>query len=227
MPESSGPPKSASNIAGNAATPTNPLLTTTKAIDKISLPIIIQFMSVVAPYFLVFFFVFVSILESNLSGFVYLLGCFVVYGIIEMFKNTFPSKEPKNEICSVLEKFHGDHPSYITGIYFYTLVFLLIPMMLNNNFNLLLILTLLIIILVDFIIRINMLKCMPIRHAFLGLVIGVGVAVGWSFTIQQAGHPELLYSTYTSTKNSCSNNNNNFKCKLSASGDAKSYDVYL
>jgi hypothetical protein len=227
MASTAGPPPNTKSSTTSATTSTNPLVSTTKAIDKISLPIIIQFMSVVAPYFLVFFFVFVSILESNLSGFVYLLGCFVVYGIIEMFKNTFPSKEPKNEICSVLEKFHGDHPSYITGIYFYTLVFLLIPMMLNNNFNMLLILTLLIIILVDFIIRINMLKCMPIRHAFLGLVIGVGVAIGWSFTIQHAGHPELLYSTYTSTKNSCSNDNNNFKCKLSASGDTKTYDVYL
>lgn len=203
--------------------------TLSNAINHPNIPILMQFITLAGPYFLVFFFVLASILDSNISGFVYLFGCIVTYGIITIFKETFPNKsKDKAVLCSLLEKFHGDHPSYVTAIYIYTLVYILIPMMMNNTFNLLLITLLLVIILVDFIIRVNILQCMPYRYIFLGAVIGMLVAIFWTFILEQSGHPELLYSNYlVSNKNACSKDNSSFKCNIKDSQTNAMYDVYL
>ena len=47
-------------------------------INQISIPILLQFITLVAPYFLASFFVLLSIINGDIKGFMYLFGVFIV-----------------------------------------------------------------------------------------------------------------------------------------------------
>ena len=81
----------------------------------LNIKVIMQLLTLVTPYFIVFFFVLLSILNSNIKGFVYLFGLIIVYSIISVFKETLPSNPQSNEICSIFGNYHGNSPSFITA----------------------------------------------------------------------------------------------------------------
>ena len=162
------------------------------AINKISFPIVLQFITLVAPYFLVFFFVLLSIINGDIKGFMYLFGVFIVYGIIIMFKDTIAGS-PTEGICSILAGYHGNHPSFISALYFYTLSYVMIPMLMYNVFNVQLVILLSFIIIVDFIIRSTSMKCINAFNFIIGGFIGVIIGVLWVFMLRQSGQTKLLF----------------------------------
>lgn len=174
-------------------------------INQISIPVVLQFITLVAPYFLAAFFVLLSIINGDIKGFMYLFGLFIVYGIIALLKNSIPS-QPSTGICSVLESFHGNqHPSFITGLYSYTLVYVLVPMILYKVFNAQLIVLLSFIIIVDVLIRSIFMGCISFTNVFFGLVIGVIIGVLWVFMLRQSGQTKLLfYDEILSNRETCS-----------------------
>ena len=180
-----------------------------------------QFITLVAPYFVVFFFVLLSIVNANIRGFMYLFGVLIVYGIIILFKNTIPGNLSNPQICTVLENYHGKHPSFISGLYAYTIVYILLPMIMNNTFNLPLILLLCFITIVDYIIRSYMMKCMDYRHIILGFAIGGFIGFIWTYLLKQSGQSNLLfYDDLLTSRETCSRpTDEQFKCDVYKNGE--------
>ena len=126
----------------------------------LSISLLIQFISLITPYFIVFFFVILSILNSNIKGFIYLFGLLIIYAIISIFKNSLPPNNlSADKICTVLGKYHGNQPSFISALYTYTFIYMILPMSFNNTFNIPLIMLLLIIIFIDYLTRVYIYKC--------------------------------------------------------------------
>ena len=177
---------------------------TPSEINNISIPILLQFITLVAPYFLASFFVLLSIVNGDIKGFMYLFGLFIVYGIIVLFKGSLPKQETSG-ICTVLEGYHGKHPSFITALYVYSLVYVMLPMIMYNVFNAQLIVLLLIIIIVDTLIRAFQMKCISLVNIFFGFIIGGLIAILWIFMLKQSGQTKLLfYDEILSNRQTCS-----------------------
>ena len=188
----------------------------TGGINQISIPIVLQFITLVGPYFLVSFFVLLSIINGDIKGFMYLFGVFIVYGIIALFKGTLPN-QPSEGICRVLESFHGNqHPSFITGLYMYTLVYVMLPMIMYKVFNAQLIVLLTFIIIVDVLIRSTFMKCISLVNVMFGLIIGGLIGVLWTFMLRQSGQTKLLfYDEILSNRETCSRpSEDKFTCDI-------------
>ena len=165
-----------------------------QGVTNVSIPVILQFITLVAPYFISIFFVLLSIINGDIKGFMYLFGLIIVYSVVAIFKNTLPGKTSSTpQICTVLESYHGNQPSFITALYFYSLTYLLVPMIMYNTFNIQLVLVLSLIIIIDILIRSFLMKCLDIVNIFFGFIIGILVAVIWTFMLQQSGQTNLLF----------------------------------
>ena len=178
--------------------------TTGSGVTEMSIPIVLQFITLVAPYFLASFFVLLSIVNGDIKGFMYLFGLIIVYGIILLFKGSLPKQESTG-ICTVLEGYHGKHPSFITALYVYSLVYVMLPMIMYNVFNVQLIIILSFIIIVDTLIRAYKMKCISTVNIFFGFIIGGLIAVLWVFMLKQSGQTKLLfYDEILSNRETCS-----------------------
>jgi hypothetical protein len=196
-------------------------------INQISIPVLLQFITLVAPYFLASFFVLLSIINGDIKGFMYLFGVFIVYGIIALLKNSIPS-QPAVGICSVLESFHGNqHPSFITGLYTYTLVYILIPMIMYKVFNAQLIVLLSFIIIVDILIRSVFMGCISFVNIFFGVIIGGLIGILWVFMLRQSGQTKLLfYDEILSNRETCSRpSEDKFTCDVYQHGKIIGHSV--
>jgi len=186
----------------------------------LNIKVIMQLLTLVTPYFIVFFFVLLSILNSNIKGFVYLFGLIIVYSIISVFKETLPSNPQSNQICSIFGNYHGNSPSFITALYTYTFIYMLLPMTINNTFNIPLLILLLVMIFIDYLIRSTYFGCIDYRHIIMGGLVGSFVSFLWTYSIKQSGQPGLLfYDEILSNKETCTKNSGKFKCKLYKGGE--------
>jgi hypothetical protein len=175
-----------------------------------SITFILQLLTLVTPYFIVFFFILVSIINSNIKGFIYVTGLFFVFGIINMFKMS-SIQYNKEGICKQLEKYHGDNPSFVIALYSYTIIYMLLPMILNNTFNMQLIVILFIIFVCDIIIRKNYFKCLIMFDIMKGVIFGTLIGAMWAYTIKVSGNKSLLYTQdMESNKTTCQKVKTNF-----------------
>ena len=183
---------------------------------KMNIPLLLHFLVLMLPYFLVFFFVFLSILNSTLNGFLYLFGLIILYGIITIFSNTLnisSTENTSNPKCTILSEYHKGDPSFVSGLYAYTFVYMLFPMIIFNISNAGLILILILIIFVDFFIRSYQLGCASMTHIITGTVLGVMVALIWAYLLLNSGQKDLLYyESITSNKESCKITNQSLTC---------------
>jgi len=185
------------------------------AVENVSIPVVLQFITLVGPYFVSMFFILLSIINGDIKGFMYLFGIIIVYSIIALLKNTIPPNQTL-EICSVLEKYHGQAPSFITALYVYTLIYMLVPMITYNQFNIQLILILVFIIIVDILIRSTIMKCINFVNIIFGIVIGGLIGGIWVMVLTQSGQKNLLfYEDVMSNKEKCVKpGNDNFTCDV-------------
>jgi hypothetical protein len=175
---------------------------------------LLQLFVIITPYFTVFLFVLLSIINSNIKGFIYVTGLFFVFGLINMFKLS-NAQTNKDVICKQLDKYHGDNPSFVIGLYSYTIIYMLLPMILNNTFNMQLIVILFIIFVSDIIIRKNYFKCLIMFDIMKGVIFGTLIGAMWAYTIKVSGNKSLLYTQdMESNKTTCQKVKTNFTCNI-------------
>jgi hypothetical protein len=178
---------------------------------------IFKLITLISPFFLVFLLVTISIINSDIKGFVYLGGAVFLFFITTLFQKVVPSNNLKGT-CALWHISLFQTPSYISALYVYTMVYLLYPMMINKVYNFPLIILLLVIYVFDVIIRCFKMACTNLIHITLGSVLGLIFTL--FFIMMLSGHKELLYyNDMVSSKVACSvPSKQKFKCSVYNNG---------
>ena len=187
----------------------------------LSIPEGMHFLTLSSPFFIVFFFVMNSIVNSNIQGFIYLVGLVILFGIVKIFQNTvLQTYYSSNKFCTIIQQNFGTHPSFISGLYGYTILYILLPMIQQKTINLSLILVLLLLFLVDTIVRFYN-QCTTMGFWVAGLVVGLVVAIMWYTILKSSKNDGLLYyNNSLSNKQSCSRpSKEKFKCSVYQNGE--------
>ena len=196
---------------------------TTRQNATLNMPSVFTYFSMISPFLVVLLFVFISIINSNLKGFIYLLGIFLLFFLILLFQNVlrFNLPEDSSPFCQVFQfpfPLRGV-PSFNSSIFVYTIIYLFLPMFMNDIMNLPLLILLLILYAVDTVIKSGN-KCTTPIGIVLGSFIGLAWGLLWYFLIQNQ-NPELLYyDDLISNKIACSRpTQQKFKCSVYKNGE--------
>jgi hypothetical protein len=180
---------------------------------------VMKLLTLTLPYFVVFLFIMLSIINSNIKGFILFFGLIIVYIIIKLFQGTVPESQDVT-ICNIFDSYHYVHPSFISALYAYTITFILTPMAIYESYNIPLIIILLVFSVIDVIVRFKF-GCTKPVPILLGTVIGAAIAVIWVYILKSSGNSSLLYyDDLVSNKQSCSRpTNEQFKCSVYKNGE--------
>jgi hypothetical protein len=187
----------------------------------LSIPEGMHFLTLSSPFFLVFFFVMNSIVNSNIQGFIYLTGIFILFGVVKIFQKTgLQTLYSTNKFCTIIQQNFGTHPSFISGLYGYTILYILLPMLQQNTLNLSLIMILLVLFLIDTIVRFYN-QCTTMGFWLAGLVLGLVTATVWYTILKSSKNEQLLYyNNSLSNKQTCSRpSQEKFKCSVFKNGE--------
>lgn len=155
------------------------------------------------PYFVMGLFIVLSLFTSNLKGIVYMLGVVLMYIFLRIFF--------KNEM---------QIPSFYYAVYLYSLIYLSLPMFVNNNIN--------IGVIVFFLIMYisTVLGKIYINGEFKDIIIGTftGIIFSVSYYIILISSVEtkkyLYYHDFDSNKVACSRpSKTKFKCDVYKNGE--------
>jgi len=201
------------------AGPTDP----SKQNANLNVPSVFTYLSMISPFLVILLFVFISIINSNLKGFIYLLGIFMLFFLVLMFQNVINATLPEeaSAYCQVFYfpiPLHGV-PSFNSSIFLFTIIYLFLPMFMNDIMNLPLLILLLILYAIDCVIK-SVNKCTTPVGIVLGSFIGLIWGLMWYFLIQSQ-NPELLYyDDLISNKIACSKpSQQQFKCSVYKNGE--------
>ena len=185
-------------------------------------PNVFQYFSMISPFLVILLFVFISIINSNLKGFIYLLGIFLLFFLVLLFQKVLRIEAPndRSPYCEVFAfplPLHGV-PSFNSSIFIFTIVYLFIPMINHNIMNFPLLILLFVIFAIDCVIKTSG-KCTSPVGVILGSFIGMVWGLMWYFLIQNQ-NPELLYyDDLISNKIACSRpTQQQFKCSVYQNG---------
>ena len=187
----------------------------------ISIPEGMHFLTLTSPFFVVFFFIMNSIINSNIQGFVYLTGLFILFGVVKLFQTTIgQTNYATNKFCMIIQQNFGTHPSFISGLYGYTILYILLPMLTYKTLNLPLILILILLFLIDTLVRFYN-QCTSMGFWLAGLVLGLVMAFLWYSIIKSSKQTNLLYyDSSLSNKQTCSRpSSEKFKCAVYQNGE--------
>ena len=194
----------------------------TQTLATMNYPNVFQYFSMISPFLVILLFVFISIINSNLKGFIYLLGIFLLFFIILLFQKVLRMESPSNAspYCQVFAfpvPLYGV-PSFNSSIFLFTIVYLFLPMLMNNIMNLPLLILLFIIYAIDCVVKTSNHCTSPIG-IILGSFVGMVWGLLWYFLIQTQ-NPELLYyDDLISNKIACSRpSQQQFKCSVYKNG---------
>jgi hypothetical protein len=189
----------------------------------LNVPSVFTYLSMISPFLIVLLFVFISIINSNLKGFIYLLGIFMLFFLVLIFQNVVKGRAPEDAspYCNVFYfpvPLYGV-PSFNSAIFLFTLVYLFLPMIMNDIMNLPLLIIILILFVVDCVIKSSN-KCTTPVGIVLGSFLGLIWGLMWYFLIQSQ-NPELLYyDDLISNKIACSKpSQQQFKCSVYKNGE--------
>jgi hypothetical protein len=176
-----------------------------------------KLITLISPFFLVALLVTISIINSDIKGFVYLAGVVLLFVVTMMFGKAIGGNDLK-KTCAFWNIGLFQTPSFISALYVFTIVYLLYPMMKNNVFNFPLIILLLLIYLFDIIIRAYKMGCTDIIHITMGSALGLAFTLFYIMLL--AKNTELLYYNDTlSSKVACSvPAKQKFKCSVYNNG---------
>jgi len=187
----------------------------------INIPEGMHFLTLSSPFFVVFFFLMNSIVNSNIQGFIYLTGLFLLFGIVKLFQKTIlQTYYSTNKFCTIIQQNFGTHPSFISGLYGYTILYVLLPMISEKAMNLPLIFILLILFLTDTLVRFYN-QCTTMGFWVMGLILGLVVATLWYTILKSSKNDKLLYyNSSLSNKQTCSRpSQEKFKCSVFQNGE--------
>jgi len=185
-------------------------------------PNVFTYFSMISPFLVILIFVFISIINSNFKGFIYLLGIFLLFFIILLFQKVLRIQLPSDSspYCQVFSfpiPLQGV-PSFNSSIFLFTIVYLFLPMIANNIMNFPLLMLLLVLYAIDTVTKVNG-KCTSPVGVILGSFLGLVWGLVWYFLVQTQ-NPELLYyDDLISNKIACSRpTQQQFKCAVYKNG---------
>ena len=182
-----------------------------------NIPNIFKVFVFMSPYVLIGFFLLLSIFNFNLKGIIYTLGVSVLIGAVTILNKSSINKSDIQP-CNFFGDALNDIPSFSSGLYAYTFIYLYMAMINSDILNIPLLIILLSMFFADSILRFNI-KCTTLRGIIFGAIIGGAIGVVWYFMFASAA-PQLLYfDEYVSNKVACSvPKNQDFKCRLFKDG---------
>ena len=188
---------------------------------RISYPSIFTFLSLISPYLLVLVLLLNSIINSNIKGLIYLFGVIILFFIVYLFQSSINVlSNPTPGYCKLFSSpiTYYSIPSFNSALFLFTLVYILIPMIVNNVLNLPFICILLILFAIDSVIR-RQNKCTSLVGIFFGGIIGIIIAILWYLIISSNAPDLLYYDELISNKVACSRpTQQKFKCSVYKNG---------
>jgi hypothetical protein len=185
-------------------------------------PNVFQYFSMISPFLVILLFVFISIINSNLKGFIYLLGIFFLFFLILLFQKVLRIQLPgeSSPYCQVFQfpvPLQGV-PSFNSSIFMFTIVYLFIPMLMNNIMNFPLLILLFVMYAIDCVIKTSG-NCTTPVGVVLGSFVGLIWGLLWYFLIQSQNSDLLYYDDLISNKIACSRpSQQQFKCSVFRNG---------
>lgn len=188
------------------------------------------FISLLSPFFVIFFTILTSIINNELmKGVILNMGIVLVSGIIYLLKTILKSRqyEKASPFCNVLprpftvriEDSIYDTPSLSTGILSFASTYLIYPMIINNQLNAGVLLFLVIILGINIGVE-HHLQCSKVAGSVLGFLVGMIFAMIYYTILRLNNNDNLVYFTKTMSDNiQCSKpGNNRFKCSVYKNG---------
>lgn len=198
-------------------------------------------LSFLTPLILVFLFIFITIINQNIKGFVYLAGSLIasfinillqhlvktekkfesIKKVVDEEKEILISKE--EGLCSIFDIFGSvseyNEPASSSVFVAFTFAYLLLPMVSNNQLNYGLIIILLSIFVIDGGTKINY-GCNETRSVVLGGLTGFILGTVWYTLLHMSGNDNLLYFDELNSNNIlCSKpSKQKFKCSVYKNG---------
>ncbi len=182
-----------------------------------NIPNVFRVFVFMSPYVLIGFFLLLSIFNFNLKGIIYVLGVSILIGAITILNYTRSEGQNINS-CNFFGDALNDIPSFSSGLYAYTFIYLFMTMINSDILNIPLLIILLGMFFADSAVRFTI-KCTNITGIVFGALIGLIIGVVW-YIMWANSAPHLLYfDEYVSNKVACSvPKNQDFKCRLFKDG---------
>lgn len=209
-----------------AAVKTNSFVSRLNHLGSMGFPNI-QFFSLLAPYALVSFFLFLSLFNLNIKGIMYLIGLIFALlssNILTIFlPNDVVNDKNKNARCEIFNYkilLHKPILPFGTIVYSYTLLYLLIPMIQNSMMNYAIIIALILMLGIDFIIQTHI-ECFNFQVAIMSIILTTIITIIWVGYILGTYMPGITYHTdYLSNKEVClMPSQQKFKCNVYKNGE--------
>ena len=172
-----------------------------------------------APFILVCFFALGSILNSELKGFVYLVGlvfaCFVTFMINSALGDKIQEGD-KSLLCNTfsINNIYSDKTPASLIIFSYTFFYLVYPIAKHNLaiYNVPTLVLFPLLILADIWWNFSH-NCFPIVNCVITMCIAAGCGVAWAYFIEETNMPGLQYFNVGSNRERCSRpTKQKFKC---------------
>lgn len=182
---------------------------------------VLSMISLMSPFLIAFLMVMISIINSNVKGFIYLLGLIILFVINLLLQNTRQVRaNSTNKFCNMFSISEFSEPSFNSALYIYTIFYILLPMINMNVINFPIIIIISLFWILDCIIKYHN-KCASISGIVMGSILGLVFGVSWSLVIQSTGQTQLLYeSDLISNKIACTRpTKQNFKCQVYKNGE--------
>jgi len=187
-----------------------------------TLPSLFIFLSTISPFLLVLIFVFISIINSNIKGLIYLFGVIGLFFITYVFQMTLHKSDDSSQHNCTIVQFPlqlYSNPSFNSALFLFTIAYITIPMLVKDSINIPLLVVLLCIFAVDTVVR-NMYRCTSPVGTVLGGVLGIVWGVAWYLLIQNSAPNLLFYEDLISNRVACSRpTEQKFKCSVYKNGE--------
>ena len=188
---------------------------------KFGLNDVLSAVALISPFLLAFLMVMISIINSNIKGFIYLLGLIILFVIIVLFQNTIRAPiDTTNKFCNLLNISQYSVPSFNSALYLYTILYILLPMITMEMVNFPLIIVFVLLYVLDSIVKYTN-KCSSLIGIIMGSVLGLFFGISWFLLIRSTGQKGLLYyDDLVSNKIACTRpTKQNFKCQVYKNGE--------
>jgi len=182
---------------------------------------VLSVIALLSPFLLAFLMVMISIINSNIKGFIYLLGLIILFVVVVLFQNTIKAPmSPANNYCNIFSISQYSVPSFNSALYLYTILYILLPMISMEMINFPLIIVFVLLYVLDSIVKYTN-KCSSLIGIIMGSILGLFFGISWFLLIRATGQTGLLYyDDLVSNKIACSRpTKQNFKCQVYKNGE--------
>jgi hypothetical protein len=190
----------------------------------INMPNVFSLLSLFSPYLIVFLILFNSIINSNIKGLIYLCGILILFIFVLFFQKMLMGSDMLNtpdKMCTLfnLNLSLNSIPSFNVSLITYTLIYLLVPMIVNKSINYIFITVLSIILISSTIDRIYK-NCTTILGAITGGFLGFVWGILYYMIISSTNSNLTYYDDFISNKVACSRpTEQKFKCSVYKNGE--------